>query len=139
MKASIVIKSPAHLKQAARQFISLMAENRVFAFYGEMGAGKTSFIKSLCKEMEVHDSVSSPSFALIYEYFSEKYGSIYHFDLYRIKNQLELYDLGYEDYFYGKGICFIEWPEMAGNLLPPETISVRISVNPDKSRTLKIE
>lgn len=133
---NIHIPDLKHLDKAAAEFVRHMGKQKIFAFYGEMGAGKTSFIKALCRAMNVEDSVSSPSFALIYEYHSRDFGQIFHFDLYRIKNELELYDLGYEDYFYGDSICFIEWPELAGNLLPPGTARYKITVNENKSRDL---
>lgn len=132
----ISIKNERELLLPAREFVESMAKATVFAFYGEMGAGKTTFIKAICRELGVKDNISSPTFALVYEYFSESRGAIYHFDLYRIKSIVELYDLGYEDYFFGGNLCFIEWPEMAGDLLPEDAVKVYISINPDGSRTL---
>ena len=122
---------------AAKEFIEEMGESTVFAFYGEMGAGKTTFIKAICRELKVRDNVSSPTFALVYEYYSELRGPVYHFDLYRIKKLAELYDLGYEDYVFSGQVCFIEWPEMAGELLPENTRKVFIRVNADGSRTIE--
>ncbi|MCK4921498.1 MAG: tRNA (adenosine(37)-N6)-threonylcarbamoyltransferase complex ATPase subunit type 1 TsaE [Bacteroidales bacterium] len=134
----ISIKDEGQLGIAAKEFIENMEKSLVFAFYGEMGAGKTTFIKAICKELKVVDNISSPTFALVYEYFSELRGSVYHFDLYRVKSQAELYDLGYEDYFYSGSLCFIEWPEMAGKLLPEGTRKVYITVNPDGSRNVSM-
>lgn len=123
----------------AREFIEAMNHHRVFAFYGELGAGKTTFIKALCELLQVGDVVSSPTFALVYEYTSPEAGVIYHFDLYRINDVNELFDLGYEDYFYSGNLCFIEWPEKAEHLLPEDAVKVYIGVNPDSSRTIKME
>ncbi len=125
--------------EAAQAFIEAMGNNTVFAIYGEMGAGKTTFIKAICHILNVREIVSSPTFALVYEYTSPEKGVIYHFDLYRIKNIEEMYDLGYEDYFFSENICFIEWPEKAEDLLPENAIKVFITVNPDGSRTVKMD
>ena len=132
----LIITSPENTEQVAKKFFSLFSQYKIFAFYGELGAGKTTFIKALCKEAGVTDIVSSPSFALVYEYQRENGENIYHFDFFRIKNQSELFDLGYEDYIYSGNICFIEWPEMAENLLPDETLKVRIVIQADGSRQL---
>jgi tRNA threonylcarbamoyladenosine biosynthesis protein TsaE len=130
------LKNEALIHEAARWFLERKQNGKVFAVYGEMGAGKTTFIKAVCKEMGVREEVSSPSFALVYEYNSPRYGIIYHFDLYRIRELTELFDMGYEDYFFSGNSCFIEWPEIAEELLPPGTCRLQIQVNPDKSRTL---
>lgn len=127
------------IEQPAKEFAKLFADYRIFAFYGEMGAGKTTFIKALCKEAGVTDIVSSPSFALIYEYMTGSGNTIYHFDFYRIKKLSELYDLGYEDYLYSGNICFIEWPEKAEDILPSETVKVFLTVNEDGSRKLMVD
>ncbi len=132
----ISIPDEEYIDKAAKEFVELMGESNVFAFFGEMGAGKTTLIKAICRQLKVKDNVSSPTFALVYEYFSELKGAIYHFDLYRIKRLEELYDLGYEDYFYSGNLCFIEWPEMAGELLPEMTKNINLRVNPDGSRTV---
>jgi len=124
------------LSVAAQWFVEQMAESRVFTFSGEMGSGKTTLIKEICKLMEVKETVSSPSFALVYEYFSPVHGTIYHFDLYRIKDISELYDIGYEDYVFSGNYCFIEWPEIAAGILPETTRDVRIKINKDNSRNL---
>lgn len=134
----INIMNETQILHSARAFVNLMATHKVFAFYGNMGAGKTTFIKAICEVLGVKDTVSSPTFALINEYSSELAGPIYHFDFYRIKDKTELFDIGYEDYVYSGDICFIEWPEKAEELLPSETIKVEITVNPDESRTIKI-
>ena len=134
----LTILNPDEIDKPAKEFSKLFAEHKIFAFFGEMGAGKTTFIKALCKEAGVRDVVSSPTFALVYEYRTQNENPIYHFDFYRIKKQSELFDLGYEDYLYSGNLCFIEWPEMAENLLPEETVKVIISINKDGSRHLSV-
>jgi tRNA threonylcarbamoyladenosine biosynthesis protein TsaE len=134
----INIKDESQILHSARAFVKLMSQHKVFSFYGKMGAGKTTFIKAICEVLEVKDTVSSPTFAIINEYNSNLAGPIYHFDFYRIKDKTELYDFGYEDYVYSGNICFIEWPEKAEDLLPAETVKIEIIVNTDESRTIKI-
>ena len=133
----IIIRDLGHIHEAARQFIEAMGDQHVFAFYGHMGAGKTTFIKAVCEEMGVDDVVTSPTFAIVNEYTAAGGTPIYHFDFYRIKKLEEVYDMGYEDYFYGDGLCFIEWPEMMEELLPDGAIKVQITENPDGTRTVK--
>lgn len=136
----IKIQSLEHIHEAAREFIAAMGDNTVFALYGKMGAGKTSFIKALCQELGVEDVVTSPTFAVINEYRSDIAGElIYHFDFYRIKKLEEVYDMGYEDYFYSGALCFIEWPELVEELLPGNTIKVTIEELEDGSRKLTME
>ena len=133
----IRIASPAELPAAARRFIEAMGEHTLFAFYGKMGAGKTTFIKALCEALGVEDPVTSPTFALVNEYRSATTGElIYHFDFYRIKKLEEVYDMGYEDYFYSGAICFIEWPELVEDLLPGDAVRVDIVEEADGSRRL---
>lgn len=136
---TITIKDLDHIEDAAREFIGQMGDDTVFAFYGKMGAGKTTFIKALCKLLGVKDEVNSPTFAIINEYRSETTAElIYHFDFYRIKKLEEVYDLGYEDYFYSGALCFIEWPELVEELLPLDAKKVTITENGDGSRTITI-
>lgn len=136
----IKIQSLEHIHEAAREFIAAMGDNTVFALYGKMGAGKTTFIKALCQELGVEDVVTSPTFAVINEYRSDIAGElIYHFDFYRIKKLEEVYDMGYEDYFYSGTLCFIEWPELVEELLPGNTIKVTIEELEDGSRKLTME
>lgn len=136
---TITIKDLDHIEDAAREFIGQMGDDTVFAFYGKMGAGKTTFIKALCKLLGVEDEVNSPTFAIINEYRSETTAElIYHFDFYRIKKLEEVYDLGYEDYFYSGALCFIEWPELVEELLPLDAQKVTITENGDGSRTITI-
>lgn len=136
---TITIKDLDHIEEAAREFIAQMGVDTVFAFYGKMGAGKTTFIKALCKLLGVEDEVNSPTFAIINEYRSETTAElIYHFDFYRIKKLEEVYDLGYEDYFYSGALCFIEWPELVEELLPLDAKKVTITENSDGSRSIVI-
>ena len=120
------IKSLSEINNIASKFIKAHPADRIFAFYGEMGAGKTTFIKALCEEMKVLDYVTSPTFALINEYKTESNQTIFHFDFYRIKDPGEAFDFGYEDYFYSGDYCFIEWPELIETLLPSIVVKVTI-------------
>ncbi len=131
----IKIEDLAHIHDAARAFIGQIAERKVFAFYGHMGAGKTTFVKAVCEELGVADVITSPTFAIVNEYTSDRLPSpIYHFDFYRIKKLEEVYDMGYEDYFYSGSLCFIEWPELIEELLPDDAVRVTIAELPDGSR-----
>lgn len=132
----IKIENIEHLASAARKFVDEMGENRVFAFYGKMGAGKTTFIKAICEAMGVKDVVASPTFAIVNEYADAEGQPVYHFDFYRIKNLREAYDIGCEEYFYSGYPCFIEWPEMVEELLPEDVVSVRIEVSEKEERTV---
>lgn len=137
---TIHITSLESIREAARQFIAAMGDNTVFAFYGKMGAGKTTFIKALCEELGVTDVINSPTFAIVNEYRSDTTGElIYHFDFYRIRKLEEVYDMGYEDYFYSGALCFIEWPELVEEVLPGDAVSVRIDEEADGSRSLTFE
>ena len=124
------------IKQAARQFVESMGDNTVFAFYGKMGAGKTTFIKAVCEELGVDDTVTSPTFAIVNEYEAAQGRPIYHFDFYRIKKVSEAYDMGCEEYFYSGHPCFIEWPELIEEVLPEETVNVTIEALPNGERRL---
>lgn len=131
----IKIQSPAQLPEAAKQFVQTMNQNTVFAFYGKMGAGKTTFIKAICEELGVTDVINSPTFSIVNEYRSDTTGElIYHFDFYRIKKIEEVYDMGYEDYFDSGAVCFIEWPELIDDLLPGDAVKVSITEQEDGSR-----
>jgi tRNA threonylcarbamoyladenosine biosynthesis protein TsaE len=134
----IRINSLKDLKKAARQFVQLIGENRVFAFYGSMGAGKTTFIKAICIELGVSENITSPTFALVNEYVTKDNRSLYHFDCYRLKNLSEAYDIGADEYFYSGGLCFVEWPGKIEELLPSETVNVTIQVLEDESREITI-
>ena len=136
----IKIQSLEQIHEAARQFVTAMDDNTVFAFYGKMGAGKTTFIKAVCEELGVEDVITSPTFAIVNEYRSDVAGElIYHFDFYRIKKLEEVYDMGYEDYFYSGAICFIEWPELIEELLPGNAIKVIIEEIENGERKLTLE
>ena len=125
MSTTIRIESLEKIQEAAKNFVANMGDNTVFAFYGKMGAGKTTFVKAICEELGVEDTITSPTFAIVNEYRSDLAGElIYHFDFYRIKKLDEVYDMGYEDYFYSGAICFIEWPELIEELLPGNTVKV---------------
>ena len=131
------------LREAARQFINanaLQEKGLVIAFYGKMGAGKTTFIKALCEELGVEDVITSPTFAIVNEYSlplgGRLEGALYHFDFYRIKKIEEVYDMGYEDYFYSGNLCLIEWPELIEDLLPEDALRVTIEEHSDGSRTI---
>ncbi len=137
--STITISGLDTIRESAKEFVRLMGDDTVFAFYGKMGAGKTTFIKALCKELGVEDEVNSPTFAIINEYRSETTAElIYHFDFYRIKKLEEVYDLGYEDYFYSGALCFIEWPELVEELLPLDAKKVTITENSDGTRTISL-
>ena len=131
----IKIQNLDTIREAACEFIRQMGESRVFAFYGKMGSGKTTFIKALCEELGVNDVITSPTFAIVNDYTANE-ESIYHFDFYRIKKLEEVYDMGFEEYFYSGNYCFIEWPELVEPLLPDDTLRVSISEQPDGSRLI---
>ena len=134
----ITINKLENIREAARQFIDTIGDHTVFALYGKMGAGKTTFIKAVCEELGVEDVITSPTFAIVNEYTisNHKAQSIYHFDFYRIKKLEEVYDMGFEDYFYSGFLCFIEWPELIEEVLPEDAVRVTITENPDGSRTI---
>lgn len=129
------------LPAAAREFAAMMGDNTVFAFYGDMGAGKTTFINALSRALGVEeDATGSPSFAIVNEYRSDTTAElIYHFDLYRLESVEEALDLGVEDYFDSGALCLIEWPERIDDILPDDTVKVTVSVTPDGQRTLTVE
>ena len=134
---TITIQSIDGIAAAAQEFIAQMGDHKIFAIYGAMGAGKTTFVKALCEAMGVTGTVNSPTFAIVNEYDTPLGCPIYHFDFYRIKRLAEVYDMGYEDYFYGRGLCFIEWPELVEELLPEETVKVVIEEQEDGSRVVR--
>ncbi len=133
----IEIPSLRSIDTAAKQLVETFGDHTKVAFSGEMGAGKTTLIQAVCRQLGVHDIVNSPTFALINEYFTDSGDSVYHFDLYRINDISEMYDMGYEDYFFSDAYCFIEWPEKAADLLPPNLLFLTITVNEDGSRTVE--
>lgn len=137
---TIQLNSIENIDQAAHDFIAQMGDETVYAFYGEMGAGKTTFINALCKALGVEDdTTNSPSFSIINEYRSDTTAElIYHFDLYRLESLEEAFDIGVEDYFDSGALCFLEWPERIDDILPGDTVKVNIIVNDDDTRTITI-
>ena len=154
----IIIQDPQHIREAARAFIQNMPDSTVYAFYGKMGAGKTTFIKAVCQELGVEDEVTSPTFAIVNEYSIDKVQSskfkvqsskfkvqsskfkvqcIYHLDFYRIKRLEEAYDIGFDDYIDSGNLCFIEWPELIEELLPEDAIRVEIEETDNGSRIVR--
>lgn len=132
----ITINGLDTIRSAARQFIENIGSSRVFAFYGKMGAGKTTFVKALCEELGCDDVITSPTFAIVNEYTDGEQQPVYHFDFYRIKKLEEVYDMGYEEYFYSGALCLIEWPELIEEVLPDDTVRVTIEEQADGSRLL---
>ena len=133
----IKIQNIETIREAAREFINNIGEHKVFAFYGKMGAGKTTFVKAICEELGVEDVITSPTFAIVNEYEARGEVPIYHFDFYRIKKLEEVYDMGYEDSFYSGSLCFIEWPELIEELLPEDAVKVSIEEQADGTRTVR--
>lgn len=133
------INSLTEIDKAAKDFVAAMGDRKVFAFYGKMGAGKTTFIKAVCEELGVEDVINSPTFAIVNEYVDGQGEPVYHFDFYRIKNLQEVMDLGYEDYVYSGHVCFMEWPELIENLLPDDAVKVTIEEKTDGGRVVQFE
>ena len=135
----IRIENIEKIREAAREFVANIGDSTVFAFYGKMGTGKTTFIKAVCEELGVEDVITSPTFAIVNEYRSDASGElIYHFDFYRVKKIEEVYDMGFEDYFYSGALCFIEWPELCEEVLPEDTVKVTIEESSDGTRVVTI-
>ncbi|MCZ4243133.1 tRNA (adenosine(37)-N6)-threonylcarbamoyltransferase complex ATPase subunit type 1 TsaE [Pedobacter punctiformis] len=129
------VKSLADLPKVARQLLNFAGNQKTFIFEGDMGAGKTTFIKAFCEVLGVKEVVSSPTYSIVNEYEGAD-GPVYHFDFYRIKDIQEAYDLGYEEYFYGNGICLIEWPERVEELLTDHFIKIQIAIIDESHRTI---
>ncbi len=134
----IEIKSLENIREAAREFINKIDGNRVFAFNGKMGAGKTTFIKAICEEMGVKETVNSPTFSIVNEYEAANGQIIYHFDCYRINKIQEALDLGAEEYLYSGNLCFIEWSENIAPILPDSTVNVNIEEKENGARKVMI-
>ncbi len=133
----IIIDSIENINNVALQFIELMGNNKLFAFYGEMGTGKTTLIKAICEQLGVtNDIINSPSFSIVNHYITLKGENIYHFDLYRINKIEEVYDIGFEEYLDNFDYCFIEWPRIVKDILPYYTVNVNIKLNNDNTRTV---
>ena len=131
MLETIILNSISDLPSAAERIISASVNKKVFAFYGEMGSGKTTLIKAICKKLGVGETTSSPTFSIVNEYTSRQGNKIYHFDFYRLKNESEAMDIGSEEYFSSGNYCFIEWPERISNLLPSEIVNIHITLRGD--------
>ena len=134
----ILIKDKRQLSGAAKKLLEHSREKKIFAFYGSMGAGKTTIIKVICEELGAIDIASSPTFTLVNEYRTSTGESIYHLDFYRIKKQEEVFDFGVEEYLTGESYCFMEWPELVEEILPPGTLNIRITVDENEQRTLEV-
>lgn len=135
----VIISGLEALPKAAQEIIDLASgQAKVWLFYGDMGAGKTTLIKSICEAWGVEDNVSSPTFALVNEYRTAEQQPLYHFDFYRINDEEEAWDIGTEDYFYSGHHCLVEWPERIEGLLPEEFIRIDIAVGADNSRSIYI-
>lgn len=132
----LLAKNLEDLPGLASAILNELPEERIFAFAGKMGVGKTTFIKEFCKVLEVPEIVSSPTFSLVNEYTSSKFDSIYHFDFYRIKKVEEVYDIGYEEYFFNNNYCLIEWPEMVIDLLPDRYVKINMDISDDGDRII---
>ena len=135
----LVINNLSDLDSVAKKFIDNMGNRKVFAFYGEMGAGKTTFIKAICGALGVTETITSPTFAIVNEYMKADGDPIFHFDFYRIKDIDEAYDFGYEDYFYSGHLCFIEWPQLVEPLLPENVVKVQIVIEDNEQRTILVD
>jgi tRNA threonylcarbamoyladenosine biosynthesis protein TsaE len=137
MQEVFICRKESELVGIAKKLLDKHSESRIFAFFGEMGAGKTTFIKIICAQLGITDEVTSPTFSIVNEYLAKEGERLYHFDFYRIKLEEEAYDLGYEDYFFGGYYCFIEWPEKVEKLLPDDTVRVSFEVDErDNSRKI---
>ena len=134
----IKIKSLDGIADAARQFVDAMGENKVFAMFGPMGVGKTTFVKAVCEILGVEATITSPTFAIVNEYRTNTGDQIFHFDFYRIRKVEEVYDMGYEDYVYSGAVCFLEWPELIEELLPEDAVRVTLSEEEDGTRTITL-
>ena len=135
----IKLNSLDDIKEVARTFLAEIGDNKLIAFYGHMGAGKTTFVKALCQELGVEDVTNSPTFAIVNEYTDAQGEAVYHFDFYRIKKLAELYDLGFDNYLDSGCFCLMEWPELVEELLPEETLRITLIEQPDGSRMLSFD
>jgi tRNA threonylcarbamoyladenosine biosynthesis protein TsaE len=134
----ILVKDKKHLPAAAKRLLEYTSGKKLLAFSGQMGAGKTTIIKAVCRALGAGDLVSSPSFTIVNEYKTGKGEILYHIDFYRIKKKEEVFDFGIEEYFFSGSYCFMEWPELIGEILPPETVNIKITVDDKEQRILDI-
>jgi len=135
---NLIATSPNELQPVAAEMLAYAADARIFLFYGDMGAGKTTLIKALCRQLGITDNVASPTFAIVNEY-AAPVGKAFHFDFYRLKNQTEALDMGAEEYFYSGNYCFIEWPEKIPDILPEHFVRVNITVMADGARQVSVD
>ncbi|MDQ3101377.1 MAG: tRNA (adenosine(37)-N6)-threonylcarbamoyltransferase complex ATPase subunit type 1 TsaE [Bacteroidota bacterium] len=138
MLATITLRKPADATIVARMILSSYPDRRIFTFTGDLGAGKTTLIKGFCEALGVKEGTSSPSFSIVNEYRTMTDQQIYHFDLYRLKIERELEDIGFAEYLNSGTFCFIEWPELAESLLPAETLHLHMRIGPGQHRTISI-
>jgi tRNA threonylcarbamoyladenosine biosynthesis protein TsaE len=136
MVNTIEISNLQDIGQSAQVFLEKIGDHKIIAFYGEMGVGKTTFIKALCRALQVTDDVTSPTFAIVNEYHTTGPHKIFHFDFYRIKDPVEVLDFGFDEYVYSGHYCFMEWPEMAEGMLPAETLKVYLDHGHNGQRIL---
>jgi tRNA threonylcarbamoyladenosine biosynthesis protein TsaE len=134
----ITISDKSHLKEGAKKFLHATSGKKIFAFFGSMGAGKTTIIKAICEALGAKDIVTSPTFTIVNEYKTFNGESIFHIDFYRIKKREEVFDFGIEEYFSSNAYCFMEWPELIEDILPPDTVNIKIIVDDNERRILKI-
>ena len=135
----IRIKDIERLPEAAAQFVDNIRPGRVYAFYGRMGAGKTTFISEVCRQLGSADEASSPTFSIVNVYETDRLGTVYHMDCYRLEDEEEAFDAGLEDYFNSGSVCFVEWPERIEGILPEDAVAVTLDVEADTSRIVRIE
>ncbi len=136
---NLTINTLDEIGVVAKRFVASMGDKKIFAFYGKMGVGKTTFIKAVCEEMGVKDVVNSPTFAIVNEYLDGKGDTIYHFDFYRIESEKEVFDIGFDEYLDSGNLCFIEWPELVEDFLPDQTVNIYMEETSDGTRTIKAD
>jgi len=134
----IIISDKRHLHSASKKLLEKTGDNKLLAFYGAMGSGKTTIIKAICEVLGAVDTATSPTFTLVNEYKTSTGESLYHFDFYRIRKTEEVFDFGIEEYFDSGSYCFMEWPELVEDILPPGTVKINITVNDDDQRILHL-
>ena len=134
----LTARTSAQLDEAARAIIKAGEKEAVWLFTGEMGAGKTTLIKAICRQKGVLDEVSSPTFSIVNEYLTEADETLYHFDFYRLEKQEEALDIGLEEYLYSGNLCMLEWPEKIEGLLPQQFLRIDLAEHADRSRSIKL-